>query len=254
VQAGLGLTGQSVLDIHYPPPQEKIILFVDELCRSRAYERGYNPAMAGSAINRRGAMASPSDFEHLDIVVRSKNGHYLASMPQINVVAASDSLSAALEKLEKKKQDLVAELTAADCLQDFRVAPSDPYLYSGREQAISVRRSALGFIGKTIVVVAALVIGGFFFTRYATKTVDQMLSHQSAEMRDRFSSVGGAKFWTNLEKQLANAADPKNDLPAAKKEVILAQIRTIAERYRPFVHEVSLLFYDPPESNPPKSQ
>jgi hypothetical protein len=192
-------------------------------------------------------MASPSDFEHLDIVVRSKNGHYLASMPQINVLAASDTLSGALQRLEQKKQELVAELTAADCLEDFRVAPSD-------EQAISVRRSALGFIGKTIVVVTALVIGGFFFTRYATKTVDQMLSHQSAEMRDRFSSVGGARFWTNLEKQLANAADPKNDLPAAKKEAILAQIRTLADRYRPFVREVSLLFYDPPDSNPPKSQ
>jgi hypothetical protein len=73
-------------------------------------------------------------------------------------------------------------------------------------------------------------------------------------MRDRFSSVGGARFWTNLEKQLANAADPKNDLPAAKKEAILAQIRTLADRYRPFVREVSLLFYDPPDSNPPKSQ
>jgi hypothetical protein len=63
--------------------------------------------------------------------------------------------------------------------------------------------------------------------------------------------MGGAKFWTNLEKQLANAADPKNDLPPAKKEAMLAQLRTIAERYRPFVREVSLLFYDP--SEPPKS-
>jgi hypothetical protein len=192
-------------------------------------------------------MASPSDFEHLDIVVRSKNGHCLASMPQINLFAAADNVPAALESLEKKKQDLIAELSGAECLEDFKVAPADPYLYSPRREASSVRGSALAFIGKTLVVVTALVIGGIFFTRYASKNVDQLLSHQSAEMRDRFSSVGGAKFWTNLEKQLANAADPKNDLPLAKKEAMLAQIRTIAERYRPFVHEVYLLFYDPAE-------
>jgi hypothetical protein len=253
VQAGLGLTGQSVLDIHYPPPQEKIILFVDELCRSRAYERGYNPAMAGSAINRRGAMASPSDFEHLDIVVRSKNGHYLASMPQINVVAASDSLSAALEKLEKKKQELVAELTSADCLGEFKVAPSDPYLYTARGQAASIRRSALGFIGKVAVVTAAIVIGGFFLSRLVSHNVDRLLSHQSVELRERLASVGGAKFWTNLETQIARAADPKNDLPPDKKAALLSQIRVLAERYRPFVREVSLLFYDPADLNMQKS-
>jgi hypothetical protein len=197
-------------------------------------------------------MASPSDFEHLDIVVRRKNGHCLAAMPQINLFAAGDTLPAALESLEKKKNDLIAELTAADCLNDFTIAPPDPYLYAPRREAMSVRRSTLGFIGKTLVVVIALVIGGFFFTRYATKNIDQLLSHQSAEMREKFGSVGGAKFWANLEKQLANAADPKNELPPARKEAMLAQLHTIAERYRPFVREVALLFYDPTEP-PPKS-
>jgi hypothetical protein len=193
-------------------------------------------------------MASPKDFEHLDIVVRRKNGHCLASMPQINLFAAGDSVPAALENLEKKKNDLVAELSAAECLEEFRIAPPDPYLYAARREAISVRRSALAFIGKTLLVVTALVIGGFFLTRYASKNIDQLLSHQSAEMRERFASVGGAKFWTNLEKQIANAADPKNELPPAKKEAMLAQIRVLADRYRPFVREVALLFYEPTEA------
>ncbi len=196
-------------------------------------------------------MASASDFEHLDIVVRRKNGHCLASMPQINLFAAGESLPAALESLEKKKNDLVAELRTAQCLDDFKIAPPDPYFYAPRREAMSVRRSALAFIGKTLVVVTALVIGGFFFTRYATKNVDQLLSHQSVEMREKFASVGGAKFWANLEKQIANAADPKNDLPPAKKEAMLAQIRVLADRYRPFVREVALLFYEPTEA--PKS-
>src|SRR2546421_748618 len=156
-------------------------------------------------------MASLSDFEHVDIVVRRKNAHFLASMPQINLVAAAESLSAALEKLENKKQELVAELSAADCLDDFKVAPSNPNLYTGHAQARATRRSALAFIGKTIVVVAALVAGGLVFSHYAAKSIDRTLSHQSAELRERFGRAGGAQFWANLEKQLANAADPKND-------------------------------------------
>jgi len=192
-------------------------------------------------------MASASDFEHLDIMVRRKNGHCLASMPQINLFAAANSVPTALEILEKKKNDLVAELTAADCLDDFKIAPFDAGLYAPRRESKSVQRSALGFIGKTLVVVTAVVIGGVSVTRYTMKSIDQLLTHQSAEIRENLGSIGGAKFWTNLEAQIANLADPKNDLAPTKKEVLLAHIRTLVDRYRPFIREVSLLFYDPTE-------
>jgi hypothetical protein len=197
-------------------------------------------------------MASLSDFERLDIVIRGKNGNYLACMPQINLFAGAESVAASLDKLDKRKQELIAELSAAECLDEFPIAPSQPYLYTGHAPSRVARRNALAFISKTIMIVAALVVGGIFFTHYAAKSMDQMLSHQSAELRERFGRVGGPQFWANLEKQLANAADPKNDLAPAKKEAVLAQLRTIAERYRPFVRELSLLFYDPAE--PPKSQ
>jgi hypothetical protein len=56
-------------------------------------------------------MASQADFEHLDMVI---DGSFLASLPQINLYAATDSVPAAVEGLQKKKQALLADLAAAD--------------------------------------------------------------------------------------------------------------------------------------------
>jgi hypothetical protein len=196
-------------------------------------------------------MASPTDFENLDIVIRHKNGRFLASLPRINLYATAQSLPAAVEELEKKKQALLAELTAADALDDFMTSSSESFASTNRGPAPStVYRGALSFIGRVAVITAALVIAGFLLSRQVTQTVDRMLSHQSAEMSDRFSSVGGAKFWVNLETQLARAADPSTDLPQAKKEELLSQIRAVAERWRPFIREASLLFSESPEPRP----
>jgi hypothetical protein len=52
-------------------------------------------------------------------------------------------------------------------------------------------------------------------------------------------SIGGPQFWTKLEKELDKLADPRMDLPAEKKAKILSQIRTISDRWRPFLLEAA---------------
>jgi hypothetical protein len=197
------------------------------------------------------AMASQADFDRLDILIRQRKGRFLASLPQINLFAAADSVAAAIEGVDRKKQALLADLAAANALDDFRFLPfnADVSTYHKPTPA-AIYRGALSFIAKVAVITAAMVIAGFLLSRQVTQTVDRMLSHQSAELRDRFSSVGGAKFWVNLENQLARAADPNSDLPPAKKQEILSQIRAITERWRPFIREASLLFSDSTEPRP----
>jgi hypothetical protein len=196
------------------------------------------------------AMASQADFDRLDILIRQRKGRFLASLPQINLFAAADSVAAAIEGLDKKKQALLADLAAANALDDFRFLPSDADVSTYHKPTPTIYRSALSFIGKIAVITAALVVAGFLLSRQVTQTIDRMLSHQSAELRDRFSSVGGSKFWVNLENQLARAADPSSDLPPAKKQEILSQIRAVTERWRPFIREASLLFSDSAEPRP----
>jgi hypothetical protein len=51
-------------------------------------------------------------------------------------------------------------------------------------------------------------------------------------------------FWADMENNLAKAADPANDMPAAKKQALLAEIHILVDRWRPFVKEVGRLFSD----------
>jgi hypothetical protein len=95
--------------------------------------------------------------------------------------------------------------------------------------------------GKVVVITLAIVFAGSFLSRQVATTTDRLV----ATTTDRFSHLGGAQFWGNLEKQLADAANPSSDLPLAKKEKLLSQIHAVVERWRSFVREASLLFNEP---------
>jgi hypothetical protein len=53
---------------------------------------------------------------------------------------------------------------------------------------------------------------------------------------------GGSQFWTRVEQDLERQADPRNDMPEARKEKLLADLRVVVSRWRPFVAEASKLF------------
>ena len=50
--------------------------------------------------------------------------------------------------------------------------------------------------------------------------------------------IGGRQFWAKIERELEKQADPKSDLSPEKKQKLLAQIRTVADRWHPFIREV----------------
>jgi hypothetical protein len=53
------------------------------------------------------------------------------------------------------------------------------------------------------------------------------------------SKVGGTGVWAVVERELARAADPKFDLPPQSKQRIIADLRTVSDRWRPFFIEAS---------------
>jgi len=52
------------------------------------------------------------------------------------------------------------------------------------------------------------------------------------------SKIGGRAFWTRLEDEIERQADPRLELSPEKKQKLLAQIRTISDRWRPFILEL----------------
>src|SRR5438105_12997159 len=49
------------------------------------------------------------------------------------------------------------------------------------------------------------------------------------------SKIGGAQFWSKVEKGLDQLADPKSEMPEDKRQKILSDIRAIRDRWWPFI-------------------
>ena len=51
------------------------------------------------------------------------------------------------------------------------------------------------------------------------------------------SKIGGAQFWSQVEKGLDELADPKSEMPEDKRQKILSDIRVLRDRWWPFIAE-----------------
>lgn len=102
--------------------------------------------------------------------------------------------------------------------------------------------SGLGPIGqfalKTVIVSAAIVVSGWIvldlLDDFATRRVEQL----ERTIRSA-TAIGGRPFWTRLERELDKLADPETDISSERKQKILAQIKVVSDRWRPFVLEAA---------------
>ena len=83
-----------------------------------------------------------------------------------------------------------------------------------------------------IVIMAIIVVVSYLDNIIAERIVQIQTTIGSA------TKIGGREFWARLERELENQADPRSDLSPEKKQKIIAQIRIISDRWRPFVSEV----------------
>ncbi len=169
-------------------------------------------------------------LEDLDVVVRHRNGRYLAKIPHIGLYATADSLPKAIEALEAKKQSLREELSQAGALDEIS-APWSP-------QQRGTIASLVLFSAKMLILLVVFMVAVVYTGRVFDRRMEEF--RQSTK-------IGGAAFWTSLERQLARAAEPESEMSAAKKQELLANLHTVVERWRPFVHEAQLLFSENPE-------
>jgi hypothetical protein len=100
----------------------------------------------------------------------------------------------------------------------------------------------LGPIGqfaiKTVIVAGAIVVSTWIMLDVLDDFADRRMQ-QFERTLGSATSLGGRQFWTKLENQLEQLADPKSDMPAEKKQKILSQIKVISDRWRPFLMEAA---------------
>src|SRR5438445_8595103 len=107
------------------------------------------------------AMEARVNLEDLDVVVRHRNGRYLAKIPRIGLYATADSLPKAIEALEAKKQSLREELSQAGALDEI----SAPWRPEQRGMIAALALFSAKVLILLVVFMVAVVYTGRMFDR-----------------------------------------------------------------------------------------
>jgi hypothetical protein len=180
-------------------------------------------------------------IEDIDIVVRIKDGKYIAGIMQLGLLGTGDTAQAAIDQFELKRKKFIADMTEIGMILDIDVALGPSALGQLPATALEIRRPTLmreitGFGLKTLIFITILTVG---FSFGANSVIDNARVSLKGTA-DQFSRMGGSKFWTKVLEDIDKLAD--DDMPAEKKQHILAQIKKIVQKWRPFADEASQLF------------
>ena len=108
------------------------------------------------------------------------------------------------------------------------------------------------FLIKTVIVAAAIVVSAWISAWILLDILDDFADRRMQQVQQTMQSytrLGGRQFWTKLENQLDQLADPRSDLPPEKKAKILAQIKVVADRWRPFLREATATIEGEPDKS-----
>jgi hypothetical protein len=170
-----------------------------------------------------------SVLDQADVVIRRRNGKFFASIPQLSLYAKGESVEAALAALETKKAALAADLAEVGELDTLEIAPLG-YASSGKTAPApaGVRGFAIKAGIVAIAIAAVVVISGAFVASGLQTVVSDV----------KKIKIGGEPFWSHVEEEVDRMAGPQTDLPEKKKEKLLADIRAIGMKWRPFITEI----------------
>lgn len=181
-------------------------------------------------------------LDDVDVIVRKKAERFVAGIPQLGLFASGATAAEAVDGLEARKADLIASLEEAGEL-DLIASQRLPV---ARGEPVVVQRGGdlRSFAAKTGIVVIAVFAAFALSAGLLIGRVEGLVGELKTV------KIGGAQFWGGLEKELDRLASSDSDLPEAKKQKLLADIRAITARWRPFVIELQSISSAPPPSRP----
>ena len=94
------------------------------------------------------------------------------------------------------------------------------------------------FAAKTLIVAVVAVASLSILLFQLDNVLSTRIGQLTQEIRSA-TKVNGHVVWLKLEQDLEKAADPANDLPPERKVKLLAAIRTLSDRWGPFLAEAS---------------
>jgi hypothetical protein len=108
------------------------------------------------------------------------------------------------------------------------------------QQPSAANEFKLGPISQFAIKTVIVGVVGALSIWFVLSEIDDLVDKRVREIKETIESgksIGGREFWTRFEEELERQADPKSELSQEKRAKLLAQIKTLSDRWRPFVVE-----------------
>jgi hypothetical protein len=186
-------------------------------------------------------------LDKFEISIRRKNDKVTAAVPQLGLYATAADNQGALDALERKKAELLEDLTAAGEVESLLAAESAqrtrkrlrPFpVFSAIADTGSPATSDVlwRFTLKVVIVVVLAAITVVITTNLIAAKIETTRLAWQATFQE-YTKIGGPQFWSKFEKSLDDLANPKSEMPEDKRQKILSNIRVIRDRWWPFIAE-----------------
>lgn len=108
------------------------------------------------------------------------------------------------------------------------------------------------FVAKAATVGIVAIIASWVISGIIVDAFDDLLDRRIKAVLS--SNAEGTGIWVLVERELARAADPRVDLSPQRRQKIIADLRIVSDRWRPFFIEASSALIGSPSSSPANRQ
>jgi hypothetical protein len=183
-------------------------------------------------------------FDDLDVVVRKRGNVAYAGIPQLGIYMRGDDAAAALAKLEQWKSDLAKDPGEMEFVAELARAGG----------AAKVTRSAwrsIGLFAAKTAIVMVLLVGAIVVSSALVATrVERTIERAQTAIEPFAAKLSGKQFWAKIQTEIGNAAKSSNEIPESERRELMANLRILANRWRPIATEAAAILLNAESENP----
>lgn len=176
-------------------------------------------------------------LEELDIKITKRRNVTYAGIPQLGIYSKGGDAASALANLEKRTSDLVTDPEEMEFVAGLARAGGEARVARSVWRGVGVFAvKAAIFMG---LFVGAVALSSAIIATRIERTVERV--HTAVEP---LANLSGKQFWAKIQREIGSAAKSENDLPETEKRELMANLRILANRWRPVATEAAGIFFD----------
>jgi hypothetical protein len=197
-------------------------------------------------------MDAPMEYQALLI---ERPDQFVFWIQELGICASGKDVASAHAALRQRYEAVIADAQSAGLLDELP-PPSDshPSAAPTPSAASGIKSFALKAGIVVVLLVGSLSLAGLALANTmnrlvdrTTRSVNELVDRTTHSIADtvQTTGVGGKQFWSAVENQLTKLADPKNEIPPERQARIVAELRVLTARVKPFTDAISPIFAAP---------